>query len=202
MSCEGPENPRRTPRQARARATVDAIVLAAAHILRSEGPGALNTNRIAQIAGVSIGALYQYFPNKQSILTELRTRHREWFERETRAGIERGASLPLRAGVRSSIVRMVELHRLDPPLQRAVSGAPNPLTPEELEGFRARTAEYLRANAEGLRPLDPELAAVIITRATEALVHGICLSEPRWLDHPAFVDELTQLVVGYLSPRV
>jgi hypothetical protein len=72
----------------------------------------------------------------------------------------------------------------------------------QLEGFRTRTAEYLRANAEGLRPLDPELAAVIITRATEALVHGIGLSEPRWLDHPAFVDELTQLVVGYLSPRV
>ncbi len=201
MNRETPVPSRKTPQQARARATVDAIVFAAAHILRSEGALALNTNRIARVAGVSIGSVYQYFPNKEGILAELRTRHADWFESETRAGIERGAAQPLREGVRTSIARMVELHRLDPSLQRAVAPAKSPLTPADFTEFRERTAAYLRTNAGQLRPLDPELAAVIITRATEAVVHGLSLDEPEWLSHPAFVDEVTELVVGYLAPN-
>jgi AcrR family transcriptional regulator len=66
-----PINPRKTPRQARARATLDAILEAAARILVNEGYDRLNTNRIAEIAGVSVGTLYQYFPTKEAILTEI-----------------------------------------------------------------------------------------------------------------------------------
>jgi AcrR family transcriptional regulator len=150
---------------------------------------------------VSIGSLYQYFRNKGDVLDELRARHGDWFEREMREGIERGAALPLREGVRASISRMVDLHRVDPPLHRAVSATRQPLSSEELAEFRGRTAEYLRANASQLRPVDPELAAVIITRATEALVHGLSLDEPEWLEHPGLVDEVTELIVGYLAPR-
>ena len=201
MNREVPVPSRKTPQQARARATVDAIILAAAHILRSEGLEALNTNRIAQVAGVSIGSVYQYFPNKEGILAELRERHTDWFESEVRAGIERGAAQPLRKGVRTSIARMVGLYRLDPSLHRAVSPAKSPLTPADFADFRERTAAYLRANADKLRPLDPDLAAVIITRATEALVHGLSLDEPEWLSHPALIDEVTELVVGYLAPN-
>lgn len=201
MGREVPVPSRKTPRQPRARATVDAIVLAAAHILRTEGRDAVNTNRIARVAGVSIGSVYQYFPNKEGILAELRARHRDWFEAETRAGIERGAQLPLREGVRASIARMVELQTLDPALQRSVSDTPSPLPPADFAQFRERTAAYLRANADRLRPVDPELAAVIITRATEALVHGLARDEPEWLRHPDFVDEVVDLVVGYLARR-
>ena len=42
---------------------------------------------------------------------------------------------------------------------------------------------------------------MIVTRAAEALVHGIVRDEPEWVAHPAFVDEVTELVVGYLAPR-
>jgi AcrR family transcriptional regulator len=66
-----PTNPRKAPRQARARATFDAILEAAARILVNEGYDRLNTNRIAEIAGVSIGTLYQYFPTKEAILSEI-----------------------------------------------------------------------------------------------------------------------------------
>jgi len=59
---------RRSPRQARSRAACEAIVEAAAQILERDGPGALNTNAVAERAGVSIGTLYQYFPDKQAIL--------------------------------------------------------------------------------------------------------------------------------------
>jgi AcrR family transcriptional regulator len=59
---------RRSPRQARSRAACEAIVEAAAQILERHGPEALNTNAVAERAGVSIGTLYQYFPDKQAIL--------------------------------------------------------------------------------------------------------------------------------------
>ena len=59
---------RRTPRQARAQVTYDSILQAAIQILERSGADALNTNAVAERAGVSIGTLYQYFPDKESIL--------------------------------------------------------------------------------------------------------------------------------------
>lgn len=62
------KNQRRSPRQARSRATWEAIVEAAAQILERGGPEALTTNLVAERAGVSIGTLYQYFSDKRSLL--------------------------------------------------------------------------------------------------------------------------------------
>lgn len=60
--------PKKLPRQARAKATMEAILDAAARLLASEGYEAVSTNRIAEVAGVSIGSLYEYFPNKQAVV--------------------------------------------------------------------------------------------------------------------------------------
>jgi AcrR family transcriptional regulator len=62
------EKNRRNPKQARARATVDAVLEAAFQILEAEGLARLTTSRIAERAGVSIGTLYQYFPDREAIL--------------------------------------------------------------------------------------------------------------------------------------
>ena len=70
-AADAPPGPRKRPVQPRARATVRAILDAAAHILERGGEAALNTNGIAERAGVSIGSLYQYFPGKDAILGEL-----------------------------------------------------------------------------------------------------------------------------------
>ena len=59
---------RRSPKQARSRATLEAILEAAAQILERRGPPGLTTNDVAERAGVSIGTLYQYFPDKTAIL--------------------------------------------------------------------------------------------------------------------------------------
>ena len=59
---------RRRPKQARSQATYDSILEAAEQMLERDGPDGLNTNRIAERAGVSIGTLYQYFPDKAAIL--------------------------------------------------------------------------------------------------------------------------------------
>ncbi|WP_164727012.1 TetR/AcrR family transcriptional regulator [Shimia sediminis] len=69
-------NPRKKPRQQRSEATVEAILQAAARILVQQGLSALNTNAIADLAGVSVGSLYQYFPNKTAIMVALIRRKR------------------------------------------------------------------------------------------------------------------------------
>lgn len=66
---------RKEPTQERAAATRDAILQAAARILSAEGLSAFNTNRVAEVAGVSIGSLYQYYPNKAALLAALSEQH-------------------------------------------------------------------------------------------------------------------------------
>ena len=63
--------PRKAPTQARSKATVAIILQAATRVLAKESLDGFNTNRVAQIAGISVGSLYQYFPNKDALVTAL-----------------------------------------------------------------------------------------------------------------------------------
>ena len=63
--------PRKSPRQARAKATVDAIVEATTQVLLEEGYDQFTTARAAERAGVSVGSLYQYFPNKAALVSAM-----------------------------------------------------------------------------------------------------------------------------------
>ncbi|MFW6598958.1 TetR/AcrR family transcriptional regulator [Propionibacteriaceae bacterium Y2011] len=74
MAQTSDQNPRKQPQQRRSRATVEKIVTAAAQLFRTDGIAA-TTDQIALRAGVSVGSLYQYFPNKQALLAELTRRH-------------------------------------------------------------------------------------------------------------------------------
>src|SRR5437773_55844 len=67
--------PRREPRQKRARQTVEIVLDAVVEVLKRDGVSAVTTNRIAEVAGVSIGSVYQYFPDKQAIFMALHARH-------------------------------------------------------------------------------------------------------------------------------
>jgi AcrR family transcriptional regulator len=67
--------PRKTPRQARSMVTVDAVFEATLQVLLSGGPQRLTTTRVAERAGVSVGTVYQYYPNKESLLYAVLQRH-------------------------------------------------------------------------------------------------------------------------------
>jgi AcrR family transcriptional regulator len=54
---------------------VDSILDAAARVLRKHGYEEATTNRVAEVAGVSVGSLYQYFPNKEALVHALIERH-------------------------------------------------------------------------------------------------------------------------------
>lgn len=64
-------SPRKAPLQSRSQATVQVILQAAARVLSKESLAGFNTNRISEVAGVSVGSLYQYFPNKEALVTAL-----------------------------------------------------------------------------------------------------------------------------------
>ncbi len=85
-------NPRKRPRQARAAATFDAILEAAARILEKDGFDCVNTNAVAELAGVSVGSLYQYFPTKESILAELVRFNRNILSEKVKTAVAEGTT--------------------------------------------------------------------------------------------------------------
>ena len=86
---------RKAPLQARSMVTVDAIFEGTIQVLLSDGPTRLNTTRVAQRAGVSVGTLYQYFPHKQALLFAVLERHLAMIvdTLETACGTHRGATV-------------------------------------------------------------------------------------------------------------
>src|SRR5215472_5248704 len=139
-------SPKKTPRQDRSRATVEALLEATTDILIRQGYARLTTNRIAERAGVNIASLYQYFPGKEAIVAELRRRHGA----EQRAAV-RKALLERRGEDLESIVRVLvsmgvaahagapELHRVFteelPPLRVADISAVDRATFDEFRRF-------------------------------------------------------------------
>ncbi len=199
MASEVPVTPRKAPRQPRSRATVDAILLAAAHILKTEGFERANTNRIAERAGVSIGSLYQYFPNKQAVVAELRERHRDWFMECIEAEVARAVTLPLRAAIRSAVELSIALHAVDVPLHNALTQ--HAALPQDADAVIRRLAQQgMERNRDQLRAFDPELASFIAVRTLRELIHGTAHDEPERLADPRFADEVTELLVRYLEP--
>ena len=82
--------PRKLPRQSRSASTVQVIVEAAARLLERGGASGFNTNNVAEIAGVSIGSLYQYFPNKDAIVRALIERQAKLVAANARAALAAG----------------------------------------------------------------------------------------------------------------
>src|SRR3954447_10769421 len=95
--------PRKSPRQDRSRATVDAILEAAARVLVKQGFERTTTNRVAEAAGVSVGSLYQYFPSQEALVAALVAGHVLERSAAVRGGLERVRSLPLEAAARAMI---------------------------------------------------------------------------------------------------
>ncbi len=87
--------PRKTPRQARSEATVDAVFQATIQVLLNEGPRRLTTTRVAMRAGVSVGTMYQYFPHKQALLYAVLQRHLDGIAEAVEAACARHWGQPI-----------------------------------------------------------------------------------------------------------
>ncbi len=127
MARRNPVTPRKQPRQRRSRETLRAILEAATQVFAKHGYAAGTTNRIARRAGVSIGSLYEYFPNKDAILVALAERHLERMVGEVQGllAAARDSPEPLQRLLRRFVTAMLEVHRREPDLMRVVfSDAP------------------------------------------------------------------------------
>jgi AcrR family transcriptional regulator len=205
MPKRDPTQIRKPARQQRSRETVDVILEAAAHILAAEGFEGATTNAIAQRAGVSIGSLYQYFPNKAALVRALNERHtHQVLELFQRRFADVGAT-PLAEAVRSLVAGFVEAHRVNPALHRVLVAEESRVNARtETRRVEAEVARLVRAFLEArrseLRDVAPELAAFLVVQALEAITHGAVLDRPDFLGEP-LVDEATRLILGYLEPR-
>src|SRR5450432_2323314 len=138
-------SPRKTPKQARSAHLVDAILKAAIRVLEREGAAGFTTVRVAERAGVSVGSLYQYFPNKESIL--FRLQQEEWVATgRLLEGIfadeHRDAEQRLRAAVRAFFRTEFD----EAPLRRALGdAAPLYRDAPEAREQRERGVPVLRA---------------------------------------------------------
>jgi AcrR family transcriptional regulator len=144
-------SPRNQPQQPRSRVTVTAILDGAIRVLDREGLDAMTTSRVAEVAGVSVGTLYQYFAHREAIIEALQERELE------RAGamLERllkNPQQPLadRELSRTVVEELLRLYRAAPALHRvlAVEGlrlAP----PERVQAFDARSVALVKAFLRG-----------------------------------------------------
>jgi len=192
--------PRKTPAQARSRATVDAVIQAATYILTEVGWEGLTTNAIAERAGVNIGSLYQFFPNKEAVIAELQRRHAV----ATHAEIHKALRLlPEQPSLRAALTVVIEMiiieHRVAPAVHKAITvELPHTLRymPEEKEKLQRQIQESLKPFMRNVP--DPDLAIYMTSVAAEAIIHNVTAERPELLDNPRLVAELVTLLENFL----
>ncbi|MDB4958525.1 MAG: Transcriptional regulator, TetR family [Myxococcales bacterium] len=196
--------PRKRPRQQRSKDTVDTILEATARVLVKLGFDGLTTNAVATAAGVSIGSLYQYFPNKEALVSALIERHVEQMNGAVLAELSRVATLPMQEATRCVIELTIRAHAVDPALHRVLTeqvprvGKLAKL--RELDEICHRmVAGLLAARKHELAIRDPDLAAFLLVSTIESIVHRAALLYPDRLRDPRLIDEATLLVTRYLG---
>lgn len=193
---------RRRPKQRRARQTVDAILDAVVRVLKREGYAAITTNRIAEVAGVSIGSVYQYFPDKRALFVALHERHIEEIDRVIGRALVEHASSPLDELIRALVDAMVDAHEPDPELYELMQTE----VPHRADGTRDfatrlhgvfRLAIASRAH-ELKKGRDLDSVIFVVTNMVEALSHGAVLRRPSGVSLAGAKAEAVRAILAYL----
>ena len=192
---------RKEPRQERSRDTVAAILEATARILGKRGWAGLTTNKVADLAGISIGSLYQYFPNKLALIEAVRRQHFEDVLAALRAVIDPRKSIAERiAGV---VEGMIGLHTRHSAIHQILLEEA-PRSRESREAHDAFESEYLSRYESLLssarlrrKSSDRKIAAQVLSAAIAGVVHDA--ARRGTLASPALKRELSALVSAYLT---
>jgi len=199
-------NPRKLASQERSRSTVDALLEATARVLTKEGYDGASTNRIAEVAGVSIGSLYQYFPSKEALVAAVIDRHTKEVSEVTRNALVKVAARPIEVAAREFVSVAIDAHRVNPKLHGVLAeeiprvGRLENIEANVREGY-ALVRGYLEVHRDEIDVADLDLAAFVLVTVVEALTHAAVLRRPDILvDGKArhFVDDVTRLLVRYL----
>lgn len=195
---------RKPPQQRRSRETVSAVLDATIRIFEQEGPERATTSRVAEVAGVSVGTLYQYFENRDAILYALQDRE---FERATelmQRVLSDGAPASERELARAVVEQLLGLYRAAPALHRVLAVEGLRVTPtERVQAFDRRIVDVIRAFLANMggraRRKNPEAAAFVIYQSVRAAMLAFLLERPVGMDEAALIEELSDLIVRYLA---
>jgi AcrR family transcriptional regulator len=196
--------PRKLPRQTRSKATVDAIVTAAARILVRDGYQGANVNTIAELAGVGVGSLYQYFPSKEAVVAAVIKRHSDQMIEVFQDGLAALAFLPMPAACRGIVRRALLAYAVDPRLRAViVEEVPDLVAFAKSRDFDDTLAFMLRGyfvfHADRIRPKNVDLAVKIVATAAEAAITRVIVDHPELVDSEELIDEITALILGYVA---
>lgn len=192
---------RKQPQQARSRATIEAILQAAAHILGERGWEGLTTNEVAGMAGVSIGSLYQYFPHKLALVEAVRRRHFDDVLAVLRAAADR--QLPRAHRIESLVDGMISVHSRFPAAHRVLleetprSQDAGSLHDRFAAKLHRRYEAIVRVNARSASPASLRIVARVLAAAVAGVVHDAAGQGTLQSEHLRL--ELLRLVDSYLQ---
>lgn len=184
--------------------TVKAIVEATAQVLVARGYESASTDVIAEHAGVSIGTLYQYFPNKESLVAELINQHVGDLMSSIEATLAQHSESPVDVALRAVIRAGVEAHRVDPALHKVLSEQV-PRKKDLGDAFdvsdkiQAILEKYLRKRVPHLSQARTRMIAFVIESIVEALTHRAVIAAPDWLKTGQLELEALRLLGPYLE---
>jgi AcrR family transcriptional regulator len=175
--------------------------------LIKDGYEGASTNRIAAVAGVSVGSLYQYFPSKEALVEAVVERHAQKLSRVVRDTFVQVVGRPIEIGARELVMASVNAHRVEPKLHRILDEqAPRSGRMEGVDtvvkNACALFRHYLEAHRNEIDVADFDLAAFIVVTTVEALTHSAVINRPDMLageKSAAFVEEVAQVVLRYLQ---
>jgi AcrR family transcriptional regulator len=194
---------RKQPKQARSNDLVAAVLEAALQVLATEGAARFTTSRVAEKAGVSVGSLYQYFPNKAAILFRLQAD--EW--RRTTAllrAILEDATQPPPARLRALVHAFVRSECEEAAMRVALSdAAPLYRDAPEAHEVRASGADAVHVFMRAALPAAPDATRAL---AAELLMDTLSAVGKRFSERPrtgdeiaAYADALADMLCAWLE---
>ena len=193
---------RKTPIQARSNATVDAILQATLQVLTSVGKERLTTTRVAARAGVSVGTLYQYFPNKSALLQACLRHHMD----QVRSAIEKVCAQHRSESLLDMGIALIFAY-LDAKMQSVKASAALYSVSSDIDGAAIAKAASQRARravvdlfATAREPLtkDPEVIATVVLSAFNGIARSLLESKSPESQLQPLRDELIVLIRAYL----
>jgi len=200
-------SPRKSPRQERSKATVDAIVLAMTRVLIKDGWDAASTNRVAAEAGVSVGSLYQYFPSKEALGLAVMEKHAAAMTEKLQQRMMQLATAPIREAATELVHLFIDAHQTNPKLHRVLIeqvprvGALSKLV-ELNRLYEHLLVAYMETHRDELEVKDLSVAACVIVHAVQALSHHAVVQRQDLLESGKLEKEIVRLVLGYIKPSL
>ena len=204
MPSQPPATPRNRPKQERSQATVQAILTATAHILTEEGYNHFTTNKVAERAGVSIGSLYQYFPNKDSLLLALAEHHADQMVQLAKDHLEEVGDRSIPEFIRQIVKAAIAAHAVNPKLHRVLhEQVPHSQVMRQFDQAKMENLlrSFLEERCDQLQPKNLDLTVFIVERTIRGLIHGAMTEHPEFLKTKELEEELTSLLSYYLLKK-